>query len=157
MLLAQAGVIVFIAHGLHIMMETRSGLQEGLNVTLGRQKPIDLLELSDRLRANLQPLYEAWAEVWVIGSKEAIAAANDVVDQCGVVMGVATERGKAMPSVLRDIIGEKWTQEQLDQWEKELRILALARKRLGEVARREIGMKIAELFTPSKLQDLASP
>jgi hypothetical protein len=93
----------------------------------------------------------------VIGSKEAIAAANDVVDQCGVVMGVATERGKAMPSVLRDIIGEKWTQEQLDQWEKELRILALARKRLGEVARRETGMKIAELFTPSELQDLASP
>jgi cytochrome c biogenesis factor len=53
MLLAQAGVIVFIAHGLHIMMETRSRLREGLNVTLGRQKPIDLLELSDRLRANL--------------------------------------------------------------------------------------------------------
>lgn len=156
-LLAQAGVVAFIAHGLHIMMETRSGLREDLNVTLGRQKPIDSLELIDQLRANLQPLYEAWSEVWVVGSKEAIAVTNDVVDQCGAVMGVATQRGKAMPSVLRNIVGKKWTQEQLKQWEKELRILALARKRLGEIARRGTGMQIAELFTRSELQDLTSP
>lgn len=155
-LLAQAGVVTFLAHGLHIAMETRSGLREGLNVTLGRQKPVDVLELNERLRATFQPLYEAWSEVWVIGSKEAIAAANDLVNQCGEVMGVATQRGNAGPNLLRNIVGERWTQAQLNQWEKELHTLALARKRLGEIARRETGMPIAELFTPSELQDLAS-
>jgi len=156
-LLAQAGIVTLLAHGLHIAMETRSGLREGLNVTLGIQKSFDPLDLSERLRATFQPLYEAWSEVWVIGSKEAIAAANDLIEQCGAVMGVATQHGNARPSILRNILGEKWTPAQLEQWEQELHTLALARKRLGEIARQETGMPIAELFTPSELHDLASP
>ncbi len=115
MLLARSGVIVYIASGLHIAMEARSGLREGLNVTLGIQKPLDPLELTDRLRADLQPLYEAWSEVWVVGSKKAIPEANDLVARCGAVMGAATQQGEARPLLLRMIAGEKWTQKQLDQ------------------------------------------
>src|SRR6266849_5476142 len=44
------------------------------------------LELAERMRADLEPVYEAWSEVWTVGSKEAIIEANDLVDKCGDVM-----------------------------------------------------------------------
>src|SRR5207248_4281404 len=131
MLLARSNVVAHFASDLHVAMEARSGLKEGLNVTLGIQKAFDPLELADRLRAELQPLYEAWSEVWVVGSKEAIPEANDLVAHCGTVMGAATQRGKARPELLRGFTGEKWTQEQLDQWQEELHSLAEARRRLA--------------------------
>jgi hypothetical protein len=150
MLLAHSGVIIHIASGFHIAMEARSGLREGLNVTLGIQKPLDPLELTDRLHAVLQPLYEAWSEVWVVGSKEAIPEANDLIARCGAVMGAATQRGEAGPSLLRVIAGEKWTQKQFDQWQEELRGLAEARRRLGIIARRETGVEVADLFASNE-------
>ncbi len=147
MLLTRAAVIDYLAGGLHIAMQFRSGIADGVSVTLGKQKAFDPLELVDRLRADVQPLYEAWSEVWVVGSKEAIREANDLVAQCGAVMGAATQRGEARPELLRVIVGAKWTQEQLDQWEKEQRGLAEARRRFAAIARREAGVEVAELFT----------
>ncbi len=153
-LLARSGVIVYVIYGLHALMEVRSGLGEGLSVTLRIQKPTDPMKLINRLRADLEPLYEAWSEVWIVGSKQAIREANDLVAQCGVVMGAATQRGEARPELLRMIAGEKWTKAQLDQWEKELRVLAEARRRLAVTARREAGVEVADLFTASELKDL---
>ena len=125
-------------------------------MTLGIQKPLDPLELADRLRADLEPLYEAWSEVWAVGSKEAIPEANDLVERCGAVMGAATQRGEARPEFLRRIAGEKWTQEQLDQWGEELRSLAEARRRLAVTARRESGIEVAELFTSGQSKHLSN-
>jgi len=147
MLLAQSGVIIHVASGFHNAMQFRSGLVEGVNVMLGKQKPYDPLELMDRMRAYIEPLYEAWSEVWAIGSKEAIIEANVLVDKCADVMSAATQSGEAMPRLMQIIVGEKWTQEQLDQWAKEVRAVAEARRRLAIIARREVGVEVAELFT----------
>ncbi len=155
MLLTRSTVIANLASDLHLTMELRSGLGEGLNVTLGKQKPLDPLELTDRLRADLQPLYEAWSEVWVVGSKEAIPEANDLVARCGAVMGAATQQGEARSLLLRVIAGEKWTQKQLDQWQEELRGLAEARRRLGVIARREAGVEVADLFASNESKPLS--
>ena len=146
MLLTRSIVIAHLASDLHAAMEVRSGLREGLNVTLRFQKALDPLELADRMRAEIQPLYDAWSEVWVVGSKEAIPEANDLVARCGAVVSTATQQGKARALWLRGFVGEKWTQQQLDQWQAELSGLAEARKRLGNIARRETGVEIADLF-----------
>lgn len=151
MLLTRSIIIAHLAGDLHTLMEVRSGLKEGINVTLGLQKAIDPLELQDRLRTELLPLYEAWSEVWIVGSKEAIREANDLVAQCGTVAGAATQQGKAQAMWLRGITGEKWTQQQLDQWQAELRGLAEARKRLGKIARKEVGVEVADLFASNEL------
>lgn len=45
MLLARSGVIIHVAGGFHIAMQVRSGLAEGVNVMLGKQRPLDPLEL----------------------------------------------------------------------------------------------------------------
>ncbi len=148
MLLTRSIVISQLASDLHFTMEVRSGLGAGVNLL----KPLDPLELADRLRAEAQPLYEAWSEVWVVGSKEAISEANDLVAQCGDVMGAATQRGEARSEFLRRIAGEKWTQEQLDKWQEELHSLAEARRRLGVIARREAGVEVADLFASNELK-----
>lgn len=147
MLLTRSIIIAHLAADLHAVMEIRSGIKEGIDVTLRLQKALDPLEMQDRMRAEILPLYEAWSEVWVVGSKEAIPEANDLVARCGAVVGAATQRGKAHSMWLRGITGEKWTQQQLDQWQAEQRGLAEARKRLGDVARRETGVEVVDLFT----------
>lgn len=151
-LLTRSTIIAHLASDLHVVMEARSGLREGLNVTMRIQKALDPLELSDRLRAEIQPLYEAWSEVWVVGSKAAIPEANDLVARCGAVVSTATQRGKAIPLWLRGIIGEKWTQQQLDQWQEEQHDLAEARRKLAVIAWREVGVEVADLFASNELK-----
>ncbi len=150
MLLTRSIVVAHLAGDLHAVMEVRSGMKEGINVTLRIQKALDPLELADRLRAEILPLYEAQSEVWVVGSKKAIPEANDLVARCGAVVGAATQQGKAQTMWLRGITGEKWTQQQLDQWQAELRGLAEARKRLGGVARLETGVEVVDLFASNE-------
>jgi hypothetical protein len=153
MLLTRSTFLMQLASDLHLMMEIRSGLKEGLNVTMGTQKALDPLELADRLGAEVRPLYEAWSEVWVVGSKEAVAEANDLVARCGEAMGAATQRGNARPFWLRAILGEKWTQAQLVQWQKEQGGLAEARRRFGAIARKETGVEITDLFASNASQE----
>jgi hypothetical protein len=154
MLLTRSTSVMQLATNLHILMELRSGLKEGINVTIGKQKALDPSELVDRLSAETQPLYEAWSEIWVVGSKEAIAEANDLLARCGTVVGVATQRGDARPLWWRAIAGEKWTQAQLDQWQEELRGLAESRRKLGVIARKETGVEIADLFASNDLKQI---
>lgn len=68
LLLARSAVIVHIASGLHIAMATRSGLREGINVATGKRKLVDPLDLIALQRTDLEPLYDAWSEVWTWGS-----------------------------------------------------------------------------------------
>lgn len=145
-LLVAAGLIAHAADALHVAMEVRSGIGEGANVTLRNREPVDPLELYERLRQDLQPVYEAWSEVWTIGTPDAIPLANHLVDKCGSVVGTATTRGTARNLVSRLLAGEKWTEEQLVAWAEERRALSEARKSLAELARRESGLEVAELF-----------
>jgi hypothetical protein len=150
MLLTRSIIIAHLAADLHAAMEIRSGIKEGVDVTLRFQKALDPLEIQDRLRAEVLPLYEAWSEVWIVGSKEAIPVANDLVTRCGAVVSAATQHGEAQSKWLRGITGEKWTQQQLDQWQAEQHGLAEARKRLGGVARRETGVEVVDLFASNE-------
>ena len=86
----------------------------------------------------------------VHNERKAIPEANDLVARCGAVMGAATQQGEARPLLLRVIAGEKWTQQQLNQWQEELRGLAEAHRRLGVIARRETGIEVADLFASNE-------
>src|SRR5262245_41706365 len=52
---------------------------------------------------------------------------------------------------LQALAGEKWTPEQLDQWQAEERALAVSRKRVGEIARKELGVEVVNLFVSTEL------
>ena len=132
-------------------MEYRSGLREGLNVLSGKYKALDPLELARWQITEMQPLWEAWSEVWAVGSEEAIAEANDLINKCGEAIGAGAQRGQGRPMWLQALAGEKWTPEQLDQWQAEERTLAVPRKRFGEIARKELGVEAVNLFVSTEL------
>lgn len=78
------------AGALHETMITRSGLGEGINVTLGLRKPADQLELIDYLMLDMGPMLAAQAVVWLAGDEKLITAASDVVLCAGDVVAKST-------------------------------------------------------------------
>ncbi len=122
-----------------------------MNVLSGKYKALDPLELARWQITKMQPLWEVWSEVWAVGSEEAIAEANDLINKCGEVIGAGAQRGQGRPMWLQALAGEKWTPEQLDQWQAEERALAVSRKRFGEIARKELGVKAVNLFVSTEL------
>ena len=154
LLITRVGLVAYLAFQLHALMEVRSGLRDRINTTLRIQKPLDTLDLLDRMASEMKPLYEAWTEVWMVGSEKAIAIANDLVLRCGNVISVATQGGKARPDFMRSILGEKWTKAQLDEWNKELRAIAEARRLLSVIARQEAGIEVVDLFASDEQSSL---
>lgn len=148
-LLVESTATMHLVSSMHSIMQTRSGLREGVNVLTRQYKVLDPFEFARWFTTESQPLFEAWSEVWAVGSKEAIAEANDLVAKCGEVMGAGAQHGNAVPPWMRGIVGEKWSQAQLDEWETTMRALAVSRKRLGEIARKELGVEAVNLFNVS--------
>ena len=151
-LLARSTAIMHLASNLHTLMEIKSGLREGIDTLLGKSSPADPIELMKWADTAITSMYDAWSDVWVIGSKEAIAEANSLVTRCGDVMGMGVQRGKAIPSWLTGIIGEKWTQEQIKEWQRAVNELAESRRKFGVIAREETGIKVADLFANNDSQ-----
>jgi len=145
-LLAYSGLLAQRARTLHLTMELRSGLKEGVDVLAGLRKPLDVFELDSLLRQDFEPIYRSWSTVWTIGSQEAISAANDLVYQAAVLLRSATQRGRGRPNWLRALAGETWTQEQLDTWAQEERSLGKSRREFNMVVRNELGSTAAEVF-----------
>lgn len=152
-LLAQSTAVMSLARDLHSLIEVKSGPREGINVALRISSPVDFFELTKWSSAALNSLFEAWSEVWAIGSKEAIAEANSLVTRCAEVMGTGVQLGKARPILLAGLIGQKWTQEQLDDWQKAMQDLAESRRKLGMIARKETGIEVADLFANNDAND----
>lgn len=155
-LLARSVSITYLAQNLHNAIEIRSGVREGINVTLRYQKAIDLLDLAKWMETEFQPAFEAWSEVWVVGSQEAIAEANDLITKCGAVLETATQRGQGRPDWLRGIAGEKWTKEQLEQLQEEVKGIAEARRQLAKIVRKETGLDVADVFASNESEPARS-
>jgi hypothetical protein len=146
-LLAAGVLVIHTAYQLRSVMELSSGLAEGAGVLMGARKPIDPLEVHWVLRRDAEPIHQAWAAVWTVGSPEAIRLANDLVEKAGEVMSGATVPGEGRSKAMRFLAGEKWTPAQVEAWDGRIRTLALARRTFAEQARRELGMEVAQLFT----------
>jgi hypothetical protein len=146
-LLVVSALLTHTAQTLRIAAEFRSGLREGVNVAAGWWKPLDPLDFGRRLAGELEPLYEACFDVWLHGSAEAVEASNGIVDRAAGLVGFSgtrtpTHRG----SVRRALLGEKWSEADVEAFDSKVRDLALSRKRFAEIARHELGMPAVDVF-----------
>lgn len=151
-LLSISGLITHTAGMLHVVVETRSGLREGLDVATRVRKPVDPIHLLDMLRRDLEPLYEAWSSVWLVGSQQAVQVSNAVVERSARVIGAATSRSPSTSRLRRFIVGERWTKAEMDAFQADVEELAKARRRLAQLARKEFGVEAAELFYDAELE-----
>jgi hypothetical protein len=146
-MLSHAAAFALAVGAMHLTAQLRSGFTEGLDVTLHHRKPVDPLELHDWLMRELGPMLEALSEIWVVGTQESVEAGNDLMKKCNDVLGLGTNRGKVPSRFVRIFVGEKWSTEQRKVFDEAAKVMADARKRLAEVARRELGVGFAALFT----------
>ena len=95
-LLARSLAVAMRARALGEAMKIRSGLKEGVDVTMRNRKPVDPLEVHDWMaQGEVIPLNSALAELWTRDDQEGIRLANDVVNKCAELLGVSTARQPA--------------------------------------------------------------
>lgn len=155
-LLTRSALLVYTAGALRLTMQLRSGVKEGLDVTLRQRKPVDPIDISDRVRRDMEPLFATMSEIWIVGSQRTIQAANEIVEQATTVFGIATEVRDSRPSVVRALSGVKFTDEDNAAMAEEVRKLARMRTAFAELVRSEAGVEHAVLAEPSSSEGLGT-
>lgn len=128
------------AGALRNAMRSRSGVKEGVDVTLRFRRPADVLELHDWLAKDFEPINDAWSRIQVVGTEEAVDAATQLLDACADVLGVATSPGKAHGKIATTVIGQSWTDEQQEELLAATRRVVAEREAFIKIARKELGM-----------------
>lgn len=156
-LVTHSMVVLHTATALRVTMQIRSGLREGIDVALHHRRPLEPLDVADRLSRDLQPLLAAWTRVCGVGSRESIPLANDLLDTCIRLITVAMEPGRAGGAVSRYVLGERWTSEQDERLNASHLDVGKARRRLMELRRREGGLEAADLLPVTERLKRADP
>jgi len=148
-LLSRSMGVAFRARTMGDAMKTRSGLGEGLDVTLRLRKPLDHMEFHDWLAEDIMPLQAALNRIWTRWDQEGIRLANDVVTKSMDLLGVSTalQPTRSGGERLRKwAVGERWTPEMLAAHDRAMKDLAHARKQLADYARRKLRLPDVDLF-----------
>src|SRR5207245_11632387 len=91
----------------------RSGLGEGLSVTLRQRRPVDVFELHEWLDADFKAITDAYSKICAIGSQEAIDSASELVNLCGKLMETSMASDESRRSLTRYFRGERQTAVQI--------------------------------------------
>jgi hypothetical protein len=154
----EAAIITILARSLDVAqrarvlgdtMKLRSGLGEGIAVTGLFRRPFDPMAMFDWLAQDSRPLNEALVAIWTSADKETVRLANKVVFHCADLLSASTARqptATAGEQSRRFVIGERWTDEMLADYETAIQTLARARKHLAEHTRKALGRDAVDLF-----------
>jgi hypothetical protein len=93
LILAGANKITIKSSAIRANMIARSGLIESMDIVLHHRKPPDILEISDYMFAELGPVLDAQATIWLTGDEILIRAAGDVV----LAISDVVEKSTAIP------------------------------------------------------------
>jgi hypothetical protein len=128
-------------------MRFRSGLNESLSVLLRLRRVLDSLELYDWMDKDLRPLGDAWLRVWVVGTQQAIDAADRVVIACFDMISAATAHPdrSLIARAYRALAGEVWTQKQLANFDDARDRLDKEQAAFVKIIRKEMGKEAVEL------------
>ncbi|HUY23724.1 MAG TPA: hypothetical protein VMV09_00265 [Candidatus Saccharimonadales bacterium] len=128
------------AHRVEIIGQTiiqRSGLVEGFDILLHHRQPLDLMHFWDWLAQDFRPMADAVSRLWVLGERDLVRAANDLVLQCSSTMRTWSDiRQPGGPGGrLRQA---QWPPEAQERWRSDLRELGRLRNSLAVEARRRL-------------------
>lgn len=159
-LLSRSMAVAARARAVGETMRIRSGLKEGFDVAMRHRKLLDVFELHDWLAQDITPMTAALSEIWTRDDQEGIRLANDVVSKCMDLLGTNTTRQQTdngWERMRRWAAGERWTPEMIEETNRAMRELALARKRYAEHARARFGLDVVELFASVEADDKPVP
>jgi len=137
------------AASMRAAIRLRSGFKEGFDVTFRYRKPPDPLELHDWQAQDLTPMNAALSEIWTRWDQEGIRLANDLVNTCmdlsdaSVALAPASSVAQRLS---RQVIGERGTPEMEEAYDRAVKAMAHARKRLAGYARSTLKLDAVDLF-----------
>jgi len=138
-LIASSLSFVIRARTLRDAMRSRSGLGEGLQVTLRIRQPLDPLEFHDWLARGFEPMNQAWSQIEVIGSPEAVARATQLLDACADLVGTAGQPGTARGKIATVLKGLEWTAEEQQALQFHVERIVKYRSEFVLIAREQLG------------------
>jgi hypothetical protein len=148
-LLSRSIAVALRAQTMGETMKLRSGLSEGLDVTLHLRKPADMMEFHDWMAQDLVPMHAALDEIWTRWDQDGVRLANDIVGKCMDLLGTSTATQPARTGrerIRKWVVGERWTTEMRDAHQAAIEELAHARKRFADYARVQLGLSAVDLF-----------
>jgi hypothetical protein len=128
-----------LANSLRQTAQFRSGLGEGFDVALGIRRPLDALDLYDRLTVAFEPINTAWTTIKVSAALETVQLADHLVRACADVLELAGEVGTARGKLQTRLRGPVWSADQRNALHDATEAVMAARKGLIEHARSEFG------------------
>jgi hypothetical protein len=129
----------FRAMFLRVVVEHRSGAMEGPSVFLGLKPPLDAPQLLESLLNDMKPLNQAWSRIWVVGTQEAINAADSLVSACGDLLETATSWNLTLFGI------KKWSNEEQSAYDETMLRMARDRAAFVGLMRKELGKEKIEL------------
>ena len=151
--LAYNGFLVRSAEHISMLQQLRElrrlGTQPRLKINL------DAVQTLREYMRELLPMFEAWTQVWMVGSQAAIEASNRFIDDTIPTTAAATTKGSARPAVVSWILGEAWTSDQENELKEQLRTLGRQRIQFARLAREELGEDAADILAgiPQQLHE----
>jgi hypothetical protein len=130
------------AQVLRTLMQTRSGLKEGLDVAMRIRRPLDPMELHDWIAQDFAALNDAWSAVEIVGSADAVRHSNILLDCCADLLTEATQIGEARGQIATGLKGVAWTTEQEQALIEARDKVFKARRAFIRVARMELGSEV---------------
>ncbi len=127
------------------LMQLRSGLVEGWESLLGRRKPLDFLDLHDWVDVDFRPLGDAWCRIHVVGSQDAIIAADELLLVSGDLMAAAIATDARRTGLARTIVGERPSTPQIKAYQALVKKFFVAREAFVVLARKELGKDAVRL------------
>lgn len=141
-LIASSLSFVIRARTLRDAMRSRSGLGEGLQVTLGIRQPLDPFEFHDWFAHGFEPINQAWSKIEVIGSPEAVATATQLLNACADLVGTAGQPGTGRGKIATALEGLEWTAEEQQALQFEVERIVKCRSEFVRIARQELGRPV---------------
>src|SRR5260370_501649 len=89
-MLSRSMAVSMRAQAMGETIRIRSGIGEGVDVTIGLRKPSDMFELTDCMAQDMAPLNAAWSVIWARGEQEMVRLANALLAKCGDLIGAST-------------------------------------------------------------------
>ena len=81
------------AAAMKVNMVIRSGLSESLDILFHHRKPVDILDVHDYLYGELSSALNAQSVIWILGDKDLIKGAGDVI----LAMGEVVDKSLTFP------------------------------------------------------------
>jgi hypothetical protein len=138
--------------------QLRTGFIEQREVLFGRRKPLDLLELHDWLEVDFRPLSDAWTRVHVVGSQEAVIAADELMLTSRDLMDAASAVDGSRSLLRRSFLGDRQSAQQIQEYDALLKKFFEAREQFAVLARNELGKEVVQLpLERVRLESLPKP